>query len=301
MRFIWKCIVAILKKIKDFFAGEKGQDVLKKGAVAGAAAVGAAAVGFGAADRKAKKAVEIKERAVKKHQEARDKVESVLQDLGEVKGEVYKGLGDLAKILEKIQERPEFNSIVDGMTLPAFQLEEFKKLAVIYDILVGGVGGMAAGGAVGVGLLGAGPLMAAGPGLLAGGSVLCVMAVKKLKRAAETVDEAKKIQAEADRLVTFYAEIEENVKKYQKELVKVKTVYDSNLAKVQKTIEKKDSWEDFSKREKAAAQRAVELAQILYGLCEVSLTREGDHGNDEVNKAELNRAISDAEDALKHM
>lgn len=108
-----------------------------------------------------------------------------MADLGETKLAIYKSFGELADAIESIQQRPDYELTVEGIELPSFKPAEFKQLSMEIEAVAGGLGGMAAGSAVGVAAMGTGTILALAPGALLSGVVLCTMGAKMLQRSAE--------------------------------------------------------------------------------------------------------------------
>ena len=201
-----------------------------------------------------------------------------------------------------IQQRPEFVLTMEGIDLPSFKPSEFKRLAAAVELAVGGAGGIAAGGAVGAAVMGLN-LAALGPGALAGSAVLCVMAAKMMGRAAERVEQAKQIEADVEKIVEFYDELEKAVEKYNRVFSDVRKPYEKQLQKMHKILARKSNWASFSQREKTIVENAVMLAQMLCRMCALNLTLEATKKNpiEQVNSVEIDHMIVDAKNLLKEV
>lgn len=294
-----KWIKIIISWLAKLIKNKKVQKTLFVGAGIGAGiAAGEGAVAY----KRNKKAEKIKNRAIEKHDKARQAIDGTLDKLGKNKLEVCESFSDLADMIESIQQRPEFMLTVEGVDLPRFKPSEFKRLAAAVEIAVGGAGGVAAGGAVGAAVMGMN-IAALGPGALAGSAVLCVMAAKMMGRAAERVEQAKQIEADVEKIIAFYGELEKAVEKYNDVFSDVRKPYEKQLKKMHKILARKNNWELFSQREKTIVENGVMLAQLLCRMCALNLTLEAtkkDH-IERVNSAEINLMIEDAKNVLKEV
>lgn len=76
--------------------------------------------------------------------------------LGELELQILKGFDDFSNTIEKIQNRPQFKVYnKDGITLPKYDKEELKNVAVGAGVILGGLGGAAVGTAGGFAAAGA--------------------------------------------------------------------------------------------------------------------------------------------------
>ena len=132
------------------------------GIAAGVAALGGVGSGIrGAVKMKdAKETTElarrIQDRAIKKFDDNNKATLVVMDDLGKSELEVLSSFESFANLIEKIQNRPEFKEINhDGISLPKYQAQDLKKVSVGAGVLLGGLGGAAAGTAGGFAAAGA--------------------------------------------------------------------------------------------------------------------------------------------------
>lgn len=249
-----------------------------------------------------KKAEKIKQRAIEKHDKARQAIDGTLGKLGKNKLEVCDSFSDLADMIEGIQQRPEFKLSVEGIDLPTFKPSEFKRLAAAVELAVGSAGGVAAGSAVGAAVMGLN-IAILGPGALAGSAVICVMAAKMMGRAAERIEQAKQIEADVEEIIKFYDELEKAVEKYNNAFSDVRKSYEKQLKKMHKILTRKNNWESFSQREKVIVENAVMLAQMLCRMCALNLTLEATkmHRIERVNSLEIDNMIVDSKNVLKEV
>ena len=131
-----------------------------------AAAVAAGVTGTGAAVAggvKMKDAKDTMDCAKRKFDRAQERVQnsqtaatSAMDDLGKLELEVEQSWQSFSDLIEKIQNRPQFNEIShNGITLPTFTPEELRKVSVGAGVLLGGAGGAAAGTLGGIAASGA--------------------------------------------------------------------------------------------------------------------------------------------------
>lgn len=118
-------------------------------AIAGVAGVGTAAHGA----KKMKDANDIMKATESQHRRNIEKFENQnkltnekMDELGKLELKVLKGFEDFSNVIEKIQNRPKFEQYnKDGVSLPTYDKEELKTVSVGAGVLLGGVGGAAAG------------------------------------------------------------------------------------------------------------------------------------------------------------
>lgn len=69
-----------------------------------------------------------------------------MDDLGKLELEILKGFEEFAQVIEKIQNKPHFKEYTkNGVTIPKYDKETLKTVSVGAGVLLGGVGGAAAG------------------------------------------------------------------------------------------------------------------------------------------------------------
>lgn len=118
-------------------------------AIAGVAGVGTAAHGA----KKMKDANDTMKATESQHRRNIEKFEKQnkltiekMDELGKLELKVLKGFEDFSNVMEKIQNRPKFEQYnKDGVSLPTYDKEELKTVSVGAGVLLGGVGGAAAG------------------------------------------------------------------------------------------------------------------------------------------------------------
>ena len=285
-----------------FFQSKPGKTTAKLMMGVGIGATAGAGVEMAVADKRNKCAERIKANAIKKHDEGRAKVESTLADLGETKLAIYKSFGELADAIESIQQRPDYEFSIEGIELPDFKPAEFKQLAKGIEVAVGGVGGVAAGSAIGIAIMGTGSILALSPGALLGGVVLCKVGAKRLRQSAENVKTAKKIQHDVEIILKYYKELDETAKRFHKTFRKMQKSYFQYTRKVKKIVARKTDWEKFSKVERLSVKNAIKLSQLLYYMCSIQLMDASKADTlEKVNTSEINQAITAADTICKQL
>ena len=94
--------------------------------------------------------------SIKKFKEKDADTTKCMDGLGKYEMEILKSFQSFADLIEKIQGRPDFKKIsVEGIELPEYKAEELKKVSAGAGVLLGGLGGAAAGTAGGFAAAGA--------------------------------------------------------------------------------------------------------------------------------------------------
>ena len=128
-------------------------------AVAGVAGVGSGIHG-GIKMKEANDTMELakwkQEKAVKLFNTRNEETTTLMDKLGKHELEILSSFDDFSDAIEKIQGRPEFKAYnKEGIDLPEYEAEELKKISAGAGVLLGGVGGAAAGTAGGFAAAGA--------------------------------------------------------------------------------------------------------------------------------------------------
>lgn len=131
---------------------------------AGAAIAGAAGIGSGVHGAvKMKEAKDTMEAAEWRHKQNQEKFEEQnskstkdMDQLGRLEMEILSSFQDFCDVFEKIKNRPKFQSYSkDGVTIPSYDGEKLKEVSIGAGVLLGGIGGAAAGTAGGFAAAGA--------------------------------------------------------------------------------------------------------------------------------------------------
>lgn len=96
------------------------------------------------------------ERAIALFNSRNDETTALMDAIGTQELEILSTFDDFSDIIEKIQRRPEFKAYKrEGIDLPEYEAEELKKISAGAVVLLGGIGGAAAGTAGGFAAAGA--------------------------------------------------------------------------------------------------------------------------------------------------
>ena len=134
--------------------------------VIGAAAAVAGVVGVGSGIhggikmKEANDTMEIaknkQERAIRKFERWNKETVELMDAVGKKELEILNSFERFSNIVEQIQGRPEFkNNTREGIKLPEYEAEELKNVSAAAGVLLGGLGGAAAGTAGGFAAAGA--------------------------------------------------------------------------------------------------------------------------------------------------
>ena len=130
----------------------------------GAAVTAAGGVGAGIhggvkmkeANEKMKSAQSRHERNVERFEKANKETTASMDRLGELELNIINSFSEFAETIEKIHNKPEFKAInLNGTSLPVYSPEELKQTSIGAGVLLGGLGGAAAGTAGGFAAAGA--------------------------------------------------------------------------------------------------------------------------------------------------
>lgn len=132
------------------------------GAAAAVAAIGGVGSGVHGAT-KMKEANDTMKLADSRHKKNIERFENisnttnkVMDELGALELEILHSFDEFSNTIEKIQNRPQFKEYTkDGVRLPQYDKEDLKKVSVGAGVLLGGLGGAAAGTAGGFAAAGA--------------------------------------------------------------------------------------------------------------------------------------------------
>lgn len=121
--------------------------------IAGVAGVGSGIHGGGKmkeANDTMKSAQRIQENAIGKFEKRNTETTELMDALGKQELEILNSFEQFSDLIEKIQGRPEFKAYYkEGINLPEYEAEELKKVSAGAGVLLGGIGGAAAGTAGG--------------------------------------------------------------------------------------------------------------------------------------------------------
>lgn len=281
-------IMRIIRWIISFFTRHK------RGAIAGAAGLGAAGAGAGIFNaHKAKKinrrALEIQQTALDRHEQAYQETQSVLTMLGEAEKEAIDSFAHFADTMERIQGRPKYKSnVFSAVKLPNYEPEEIKKLSTDVQMAIVGAGGVGGGALVGLAAFGAGAIVAA-PALAGAGLVLCIKGFGLKRKAIENKKQAKKMAKSVEEIVAFYSELRKAADSFRGSVTAVYHRYAEGLRRVEDTLTTKNVWKQFTLEEKRNVENTVMLARLLYEMTQIKIVvrQEKEDKLETVNTAEL--------------
>lgn len=286
--------------IRSFFGSDLGKKALGWIRNIGIALLGIFGIEFTVAKVKSTKAEKIKNKAVEDHDVARGELEKLLSALCATKCSIYVGFGELADLIERIQQRPDFVIPIKDIDLPEFKPNEYKKLAFEAEALVGGTLGAVVGGSACMAVMGTG---AVAGGVLGSGFVLCAMGLNMVNRAANKKKQALRIREEVKSIISFYEKLGKASASYREDLEKVLAQFNKSKGKTIKLLERKTNWQDFSKVERKHVENAIMLAQLLCYMCSVNLvlspTKE--EPIEQLNVEELKQISKDADAAMSQV
>ena len=165
-----------------------------------------------------------------------------------------------------------------------------------------GGGSIASGGggvALGTTILGGATL---GVGLLVGGVIFSVTGSKLSDKADDAWNQAKKTEAEVDKIVNYLTDLRSIASNYNNTLYKVQSKYKQNLNALDYIVNfsEKIYWDDFTEKEKKTTENTVLLVGLLYKMCSVKLVLQNNNKDalNTVNRSEVNTMISKANNVL---
>lgn len=127
--------------------------------VAGVAGVGSGIHGgvkFGKAQKSMKEAQKIQEDAMNLFEKNNNKTTNMMDKLGKNELDILKSFDKFADLIEKIQNRPQFNTRNrEGVNIAEYEAEELKRVSAAAGVILGGIGGAVAGTAGGIAAAGA--------------------------------------------------------------------------------------------------------------------------------------------------
>ena len=136
-----------------------------------------------------------------------------------------------------------------------------------------------------------------GVGILLAGFIIDRTGKKLGKNAEESYKQALKISDEASLIYKQLIKIKTNTVKFKISLLKVQKKYDEYISQLQKILNEKNEWNDFTPEEKKITENLVLLVGLLYKMCKTQLIIEGEEKN-EVNEKEIKVVVNEAKIAL---
>lgn len=157
----------------------------------------------------------------------------------------------------------------------------------------------AGGMALGTTVLGGATL---GVGLLVGGIIFNVTGAKLSDKADAAYSQAKKIDAQVNKVTWYLRQLKDAANGYQATLAKVEEQYRKRLKTLDFIISfsEKTNWDDFSEKEQKMTENLVLLVGLLYKMCQVKLVLQAEKEDElnTVNKEEMDETVRNAENIL---
>lgn len=108
------------------------------------------------ASKKMSEATKLQDKAVRRFEKHNKEIVKKMDDLGKKELGIVQSFERFSDVIEQIQGRPKFATYSqDDINLPAYEAEELRKVSVGASVLMGGLGGAAAGTAAGFAAAGA--------------------------------------------------------------------------------------------------------------------------------------------------
>ena len=168
-----------------------------------------------------------------------------------------------------------------------------------------GGGAIAAGGggmALGTAVLGGTTL---GIGLLVGGVIFNVTGSKLSDKADEAYQQAKKIEMESNKIISYYNFLCASVSVFESNLKSVNDEYKRRLKVLNDIVnaDRKTEWNEFTESEQLLTENLVMLVGLLYKMCQIKLVLKSDKEDEinTVNKKEIDQNTKDVDFVLQNL
>lgn len=290
----------VLKHMRNFFSSTIGKVFSIITTVLGAL-LSAFGIKKGCKARKQnKKAIVIKDAAIKKHDEKLSQTEEILQQLGKTKTEAILTFKQFSDCIEKIQERPEFfESKKSKFDLPEFDLEDLKVVSNDLEMALKGAGGAVVGICMGLAVA-VNPLAIIASGFLFPGIILCVDGTKLTKKAADNMKQAKEIEKEVEKIIEYYDKLSNESEKLERAINKLTEEFRNAIARLEILVNEKSNWSTYTYKEKKFVETVVLVCMTLYKICNVSL-KENEEDSMSVNTDTIKDSVKESEKVIKTM
>ncbi len=141
-----------------------------------------------------------------------------------------------------------------------------------------------------------------GVGLLVGGIIFNVTGAKLSDKADAAYSQAKKIDAQVNKVTWYLRQLKDAANGYQTTLSKVEEQYRKRLKTLDFIISfsEKTNWSDFSEKEQKMTENLILLVGLLYKMCQVKLVLQAEKEDElnTVNKEEMDETVRNAENIL---
>lgn len=212
------------------------------------------------------------EKGMKRLEKQYQLTEKDINSLGELELKIVCGFNEFADVFEQIKNRPVFESYSkNGFVLPAYEIEEIKKVSIKAGLLLGGLGG---------------------------GILLNIVGGKMLKEAKEARKEMLKAEDKINIICRYLAELRSVSVKYYETLSKTNEIYQKHFKDLKYNVRelKHTDWNTFTSEEKRLIENTVLLVGLLYNMCKIEIVLKG-KSEDElntINKVEVEKTIDTA-------
>lgn len=298
-------IKLIVKALKSLFSFLKKHP---KAVITTAAGIGTATAAAGTysahkAKKINKKALQIQQEALDKHEREYQATQLVLDNLGRTEKNVIDTFPRYADTIEKIQNRPKFKDrFFSIIKLPNYEPQDIRKLSADFQMVISGLGGAGVVVLAGLAAFGVGSIITA-PAMIGTGAVLCIKGVSLKKKAIENKKHAKELAKSVDEIVTYYVELREAAKKYNASISAVFIKYEEYLIRIEGIVKEKTDWKKYNREEKTAVKNAAMLTGFLRDMVYTKLIiQQNDNETLEtVNNQEVSALKRKADKLLKNI
>lgn len=290
----------VIKYMRKFFSSTIGKVVSVIVASVGTFLSGLGIKNGCKAKKQNKKAIAIKDAAIKKHDKKLSQTEEILQQLGKTKTEAIVTFKQFSDCIEKIQERPEFfESKKAKFDLPELNLEDLKVVSNDLEMALKGAGGAVVGICMGLAVA-VNPLAIIASGFLFPGIILCVDGTKLTKKAADNMKQAKEIEKEVEKIIEYYDELSNESEKLEKAINKLTEEFRNAIVRLEILVNEKSNWSTYTYKEKKFVEAVVLVCMTLYKICNVSL-KENEEESMSVNTDTIKDSVKESEKVIKTM
>ena len=278
----------------------------KRGALLGAAGIGSAAAAAGIINRHGaekinKRAIDIQEEALALHEKEFQKTQLVLAELGKIENRVANSFPRFADAMERIQNRPDIKThLFSTVKLPNYQPKEIRKLSADVQMALAGAGGAGVGAMAGLAAFGIGALVAA-PAMVGSGLILCIKGIGLKKKAIKNEKQAKELRKDVEQIVSFYEDLRSAADSFRESITNVYGKYCECLQHVERIVDLKTRWKDYSKKEKTVVTNTILLARLLYEMIKTNVVKKAKDEDkiESVNSEEIIKLQNQASKLLK--
>lgn len=205
----------------------------------------------------------------------KDKATNKTMDkLGKLELNIMSDFSEFADVIEKIQNRPEFKAFdKKGVKLPKYNKEELREVSIGAGVILGGLGGAAAG-------------------------------KKMSNQAEEAFDQVYESSKKVRKICNYLDDLKETAEEYTESLEDTFEKYNECFSIVRETVNNgKLDWWEFTQDEKNATENSSSLVGLLYKMCKVNLVNvsENEEEMNTINKQQVNSVLNDAYEVVNNL